>query len=48
MIMSVDYLGESNVLKYFDNVRHNSVSSNVFAELMKVTKLTVSCNAEFA
>ena len=42
------YLGESKVLQYFDNVRHNSTALDAFAKFVKVICHTGQWDAKFA
>ena len=42
---SLNYYGESKVLQYFGNIRHNSTALDAFVEVVKLTKLhwTMRC-----
>ena len=37
---SFTYLGESKVLQYFGNMKHNSVAPDTFVEMMNVSNLS--------
>ena len=37
------YLGETKVLQYFCNLRHNSAAAYAFVEVVKVMNHTVKC-----